>query len=60
MSALVSEAKTSAAARVRRWPEETGLLIAFLLMILAIGIPYPEFLVIPPRRLEPPSSPPFV
>jgi ribose transport system permease protein len=44
MSALVSEAKTSAAARVRRWPEETGLLIVFLLMILAIGIPYPEFL----------------
>jgi ribose transport system permease protein len=44
MSALVSEAKTSAAARVRRWPEETGLAIVFLLMILAIGIPYPDFL----------------
>jgi ribose transport system permease protein len=44
MSALVSEAKTSAAARFRRWPEETGLLIVFLLMILAIGVPYPDFL----------------
>ena len=33
MSARLSEAKTSAAARVRRWPEETGLLIVFLLMI---------------------------
>jgi ribose transport system permease protein len=44
MSALVSETKTSATARARRWPEETGLLIVFLLMIFAIGIPYPEFL----------------
>jgi ribose transport system permease protein len=44
MSALVSEAKTGAAASVRRWPEETGLLIVFLLMVVAIGVPYPEFL----------------
>src|SRR5580658_8655058 len=44
MSALVSEAKTGAAAQVRRWPEETGLLVVFLLMVVAIGVPYPEFL----------------
>jgi ribose transport system permease protein len=44
MSALVSEAKTGAARSVRRWPEETGLLIVFLLMVVAIGVPYPEFL----------------
>src|SRR5580658_769497 len=46
----VSEAKgaavahTGASLRIRRWPEETGLVVVFLLMILAIGIPYPEFL----------------
>jgi ribose transport system permease protein len=44
VSHLVGEAKTGAAARLRRWPEETGLVVVFLLMILAIGIPYPEFL----------------
>jgi ribose transport system permease protein len=38
------DAHTAAAKRVRRWPEETGLVVVFLLMILAIGIPYPEFL----------------
>jgi ribose transport system permease protein len=49
-SNLVGEAKTrvdmrsAAEKRVRRWPEETGLVVVFLLMILAIGIPYPEFL----------------
>src|SRR3984957_16712638 len=49
-SNLVGEAKTgvymrsAAAKRTRRWPEETGLVVVFLLMILAIGIPYPEFL----------------
>jgi len=26
-----------------RWSEDTGLIVVFLLMILAIGIPYPEF-----------------
>lgn len=26
-----------------RWSEDTGLIIVFLLMILAIGIPYPGF-----------------
>jgi ribose transport system permease protein len=44
MSALASEAKTGAARSARRWPEETGLLIVFLLMVVAIGVPYPEFL----------------
>lgn len=30
--------------RVRwRWSEDTGLIIVFVLMILAIGIPHPEF-----------------
>jgi ribose transport system permease protein len=49
-SNLVGEAKkgaavrTAAVARLGRWPEETGLVVVFLLMILAIGIPYPEFL----------------
>jgi ribose transport system permease protein len=49
-SNLVGEAKKGAAvraaavARLGRWPEETGLVVVFLLMILAIGIPYPEFL----------------
>ena len=49
-SNLVREAKkgaavrTAAVARLGRWPEETGLVVVFLLMILAIGIPYPEFL----------------
>jgi ribose transport system permease protein len=37
-------ARTGASLRIRRWPEETGLIVVFLLMILAIGIPYPEFL----------------
>ena len=36
--------RTAAVARLGRWPEETGLVVVFLLMILAIGIPYPEFL----------------
>jgi ribose transport system permease protein len=44
VSHLTGEAKTGAVARLRRWPEETGLVVVFLLMILAIGIPYPEFL----------------
>jgi ribose transport system permease protein len=49
-SNLVGEAKkgaavrTAAVARLGRWPEETGLVVVFLLMILAIGIPYPELL----------------
>jgi ribose transport system permease protein len=49
-SNLVGEAKkgaavrTAAVARLGRRPEETGLVVVFLLMILAIGIPYPEFL----------------
>src|SRR5580658_5833150 len=49
-SNLVGEAKkgaavrTAAVARLGRWPEETGLVVVFLLMILAIGIPFPEFL----------------
>ena len=49
-SNLVGEAKngaavrTAAVARLGRWPEETGLVVVFLLMILAIGIPYPELM----------------
>jgi len=26
-----------------RWSEDTGLIIVFILMVLAIGIPHPEF-----------------
>src|ERR1700735_4454614 len=46
----VSEARTGAVARagararIRRWPDESGLVIVFVVMIVAIGIPYPEFL----------------
>jgi len=43
-SNLVGKAEASATARIRRWPEESGLAVVFLLMILAIGIPFPEFL----------------
>src|SRR6476620_10889696 len=40
---LAGEAKTDTAARIKWWPEEAGLVVVFALMILAIGIPYPEF-----------------
>src|SRR3984885_2551927 len=40
---LASEAKQGALARLKWWPEDAGLVIVFALMILAIGIPYPEF-----------------
>jgi ribose transport system permease protein len=43
-SNLVGKAEAGATARIRRWPEESGLVVVFLLMILAIGIPFPEFL----------------
>ena len=36
--------RSAAAKRIRRWPEETGLVVVFVLMIPAIGIPHPEFL----------------
>jgi hypothetical protein len=26
-----------------RWSEDTGLIVVFILMVLAIGIPHPEF-----------------
>jgi ribose transport system permease protein len=42
-SHLVGEAKTDTAARIKWWPEDAGLVVVFALMILAIGIPYPEF-----------------
>jgi ribose transport system permease protein len=42
-SQLVSEVKQGASARPNWWPEDAGLVIVFALMILAIGIPYPEF-----------------
>jgi ribose transport system permease protein len=40
---LVSEVKQAEPASIKWWPEDAGLLIVFVLMILAIGIPYPEF-----------------
>jgi ribose transport system permease protein len=40
---LVSEVKQGEPASIKCWPEDAGLLIVFVLMILAIGIPYPEF-----------------
>ena len=40
---LAGEAKTDTAARIKWWPEDAGLVVMFVLMILAIGIPYPEF-----------------
>src|SRR6476620_7289712 len=40
---LAGEAKTDTAARIKWWPEDAGLVVVFALMILAIGIPYPEF-----------------
>ena len=43
-SHLACETKTDAAARIKWWPEDAGLVVVFALMILAIGIPYPEFL----------------
>src|ERR1700747_1680729 len=43
-SHLAGEAKTGTAARIRWWPEDGGLFVVFALMILAIGIPHPEFL----------------
>jgi ribose transport system permease protein len=45
MSALqfVSEARSGPAARIKWWPEDAGLVVVFVLMVLAIGIPYPEF-----------------
>ncbi len=42
-SHLAGEAKTDAAARIKWWPDDAGLVVVFALMILAIGIPYPEF-----------------
>src|SRR5580658_212233 len=42
-SHFAGEAKTDAAARIKWWPEDAGLVVVFALMILAIGIPYPEF-----------------
>jgi ribose transport system permease protein len=42
-SQLVSEVKQGEPASIKWWPEDAGLLIVFVLMILAIGIPYPEF-----------------
>ena len=38
------ETKTGTAARIKWWPEDGGLVVVFALMILAIGVPYPEFL----------------
>ena len=40
---LAGEAKTDTAARIKWWPEDAGLVVVFVLMVLAIGIPYPEF-----------------
>src|SRR5580698_3931858 len=40
---LEGEAKTDTAARIKWWPEDAGLVVVFVLMVLAIGIPYPEF-----------------
>jgi ribose transport system permease protein len=40
---LVSEVKQGEPASIKWWPEDAGLLIVFVLMVLAIGIPYPEF-----------------
>ena len=42
-SQFVSEAKQGVSARIKWWPEDAGLVIVFVLMVLAIGIPYPEF-----------------
>jgi ribose transport system permease protein len=42
-SQFVSEAKQNSAVRIKWWPEDVGLVVVFVLMILAIGIPYPEF-----------------
>jgi ribose transport system permease protein len=42
-SQFASEAKQNSGARVKWWPEDAGLVVVFVLMILAIGIPYPEF-----------------
>jgi ribose transport system permease protein len=42
-SQLVSEANPGASGRLKWWPEDGGLVIVFVLMVLAIGIPYPEF-----------------
>jgi ribose transport system permease protein len=42
-SHLVGEDKTDTAARIKWWPEDAGLVVVFAFMILAIGIPYPEF-----------------
>jgi ribose transport system permease protein len=42
-SQLVSEVKQGEPASIKWWPEDAGLLIVFVLMVLAIGIPYPEF-----------------
>src|SRR5271168_5541726 len=42
-SQFASEAKQNCGARVKWWPEDAGLVVVFVLMILAIGIPYPEF-----------------
>lgn len=42
-SQFVSEANPGASARLKWWPEDGGLVVVFALMILAIGIPYPEF-----------------
>jgi ribose transport system permease protein len=42
-SQFVSGARSGPAARIKWWPEESGLVVVFVLMVLAIGIPYPEF-----------------
>jgi ribose transport system permease protein len=43
-SHIAGETKTATAARIKWWPEDAGLVIVFALMIIAIGVPYPEFL----------------
>jgi ribose/xylose/arabinose/galactoside ABC-type transport system permease subunit len=43
-SHLAGQTKTDTAARIKWWPEDASLVAVFALMILAIGIPYPEFL----------------
>jgi ribose transport system permease protein len=42
-SHLAGGAETDAAARTRWLPDDAGLIVVFALMVLAIGIPYPEF-----------------
>src|SRR5271155_1155060 len=42
-SQFASEAKQNSGARIKWWPEDAGLVVVFVIMILAIGIPYPEF-----------------